>query len=328
MTPSEGKLPCSESQLQDWRQEQYRIASLVKIETDPKDESDCPNDRFKVLNLHPRPTELYGGVDVSFPDNENNQSVAVYVIMNDKGECVYRDHVYFDLTVPYVSSYLAFREIDPLQRLVEKQLKDRPDVTPRVILVDGNGRLHARRAGIACFLGVRTGIPTIGVGKKLYCEGNLTRENVDRGIDKCLVDIENAVQSSGDWTRSWNGPAVIIDQTPVDTTVTESPPPPEGRESTLDLIASFCRGVAVKLLGQDEETLACALLGHGGKIGKKGRNNKRGTKNPIFVSVGHGISLEEAVRLCSLLSFARIPEPVRQADLWGRDLLRTKQHKR
>ncbi len=38
-----------------------------------------------------------------------------------------------------------------------------------VVMVDGTGILHPRRAGIASHLGVVAGIPTIGVTKKLLC---------------------------------------------------------------------------------------------------------------------------------------------------------------
>jgi deoxyinosine 3'endonuclease (endonuclease V) len=34
-----------------------------------------------------------------------------------------------------------------------------------VLLVDGHGRLHPARCGVACFVGVNLGVPTIGVAK-------------------------------------------------------------------------------------------------------------------------------------------------------------------
>jgi deoxyinosine 3'endonuclease (endonuclease V) len=43
---------------------------------------------------------------------------------------------------------------------------------------------------------------------------------------------------------------------------------------------------------------------------------------PVIVSVGHGISLDSAIALTVLLTKHRIPEPVRQADLRGREWLR------
>jgi deoxyinosine 3'endonuclease (endonuclease V) len=43
-----------------------------------------------------------------------------------------------------------------------------------------------------------------------------------------------------------------------------------------------------------------------------------GAQNPIFVSIGHRVSLETAVALVRSCSRYRIPEPIRQADLKSR----------
>jgi deoxyribonuclease V len=62
---------------------------------------------------------------------------------------------------PYVPTYLTYRELPILARLVEPGRQD------AVTLVDGQGRLHPRGFGIACHLGVCLDIPTIGVAKSL-----------------------------------------------------------------------------------------------------------------------------------------------------------------
>ena len=109
-------------------------------------------------------------------------------------------------------------------------------------------------------------------------------------------------------------------------------------------------GVAKSLLavdGLDEravrEGCAAAGLGFGGHtplVGDSGRTwgaalrsseppPKRETTGqdaafrPIFVSVGHGVCLRTAVALTTACCAYRVPEPIRLADLEGRDVVRT-----
>lgn len=140
---------------------------------------------------------------------------------------------------PYVPGLLSFREAPAVLAALDA-LAAKPDL----LLVDGHGRAHPRRFGIACHVGVLAGIPTIGIGKSRLT-GRYEAPGAERGA----------------WTP---------------------------------LVA---RG----------EVIGAAL------------RTRPGTR-PIFVSVGHRISLETAIDYALRLTPRfRLPEPIRQADRLSRE---------
>jgi deoxyribonuclease V len=68
-----------------------------------------------------------------------------------------------DAPFPYISSYLTFRELPVLAKLLETAAA--ADRLADVYMVDGAGILHPRRIGVAAHFGVLSEIPTIGVTK-------------------------------------------------------------------------------------------------------------------------------------------------------------------
>lgn len=73
-----------------------------------------------------------------------------------------------DIPEPYIPSFLAMRECRPLVNLLEAYKASHPHHFPQVFLVDGNGRLHERQAGLAVSLGVLANVPTVGIAKEYY----------------------------------------------------------------------------------------------------------------------------------------------------------------
>lgn len=304
------------------------------------------NDNCETSNLQQQYQKNYhfGGVDVGWPNppdgfQEEPMAVAVYVVIDVRTmKVVYKDHEWISIseTVPYVSTFLSFREIDPLERLVKKQLLSKRELTPSAILVDGNGTFHPRHSGIACFLGVRTGIPTIGIGKTLLYIGSgaednnpkedvedyqWTRRKLDERIDGVLVDLHRRITEidSGLQNQLKKHKGLILPKrTTTSNAVDEGNHTEKAREELLKSLKPFCNGIAIPLEAPCVEVddrfriLGTALIGQGGK----------GSKKPIIVSVGHKLSQVEAVSITASLSLFRIPEPVRVADLYGRDLLR------
>jgi deoxyribonuclease V len=59
-------------------------------------------------------------------------------------------------------------------------------VSPDLLVCDGQGLAHPRRFGLACHLGVLTGLPTIGVAKNAFV-GTFSPPNAERGSCAELV---------------------------------------------------------------------------------------------------------------------------------------------
>jgi deoxyribonuclease V len=103
---------------------------------------------------------LVAGVDVGFEAGNSITRAAVVVLTFPDLEEVDRVLARRPTDFPYVPGLLSFREgpaiLDALSRLA---------TTPDLLLIDGQGLAHPRRFGIACHIGVLTGLPSIGVAK-------------------------------------------------------------------------------------------------------------------------------------------------------------------
>lgn len=115
--------------------------------------------------------ELVAGVDVSYAGKSNAGAVdgfATYALIEvETGNLVWSTTVSDAVRFPYIPGFLAFRELPILLKLLSEVR--RHDRLAEVVMVDGNGILHQRHAGIASHLGVVAGLPTIGIGKSLLC---------------------------------------------------------------------------------------------------------------------------------------------------------------
>lgn len=120
------------------------------------------------------------GVDVAY-DGDTAYSSAVVM---EKGKYVVESvDCITKVLFPYIPGLFMLREAEPIFQTI-KLLKNYD-----LLLVDGHGLLHPRKCGLACYVGVTLGKPTIGVAKSMLC-GNVRPDGyveIEGEILGCMV---------------------------------------------------------------------------------------------------------------------------------------------
>jgi deoxyribonuclease V len=146
----------------DARRQQVELAKQVRLEDD-----------FPSLRL-------IAGVDVGFEEGGAITRAAAILLNADTLDPIAQAVARIPTNMPYIPGLLSFRELPA----VLQALSELPE-TPDLIFCDGHGIAHPRRLGIAAHLGVVTGLPTIGVAKKI-----LTGSHEPLGeVRGCRVDL-------------------------------------------------------------------------------------------------------------------------------------------
>ena len=110
------------------------------------------------------PVATVAGVDCAFFSG-GRQIVAAAVLMDAHSlEVIASTYAVAPVLMPYVPGLLSFREA-PAELAAIERFPEPPDL----LLVDGAGRAHPRRLGIASHVGLWLGLPTVGVAKSRLC---------------------------------------------------------------------------------------------------------------------------------------------------------------
>ncbi|GLC53294.1 hypothetical protein PLESTB_000729200 [Pleodorina starrii] len=248
---------------------------------------------------------------------------------------LYEDYEPVDLSIPYLPGYLGFRECDAYARLLQR-VEGSPH-RPQVLLVDGCGTLHPRGCGSACQVGITCDYPSVGVAKNLLAVDGLDRLIVRQQLQAAAA----ATVAAGEATASWSAGSGAGEKP----AAAAAPPGSESRSSpsaaaapsaavctTAACVAADAEAAATSDIRDGPAAAAAAsaaavrdvqvpLVGCSGVV--HGTALCPGlTLKPLFISVGHRLSLATAVELVRRCCVHRVPEPIRQADLRSRQWLR------
>lgn len=136
------------------------------------------------------------GLDVAY--DGDRLAAAVVVLEWETLAEVDRAVVLGETTFPYVPGLFAFREIPGLLEALGQL-----GTTPDLLVCDGQGLAHPRRFGLACHLGVLTGLPSIGAAKTAFvgahagpgtARGEVADLIVDNQIVGAVVRTQNGVK--------------------------------------------------------------------------------------------------------------------------------------
>ncbi len=121
------------------------------------------------------------GLDVAYAVGSPAIAAAAVTVDVATGEVLESATAVGKAEFPYVPGLFAFRELPALLAALS-----RLRTAPELLVADGHGLAHPRRFGLACHLGVETGLPTIGVAKTPM--GEYAPPAQTRGATTPLVD--------------------------------------------------------------------------------------------------------------------------------------------
>jgi deoxyribonuclease V len=187
---------------------------------------------------------LVAGIDVGYDLRGRVALAAAAVLSFPDLQLVEQATARCVIEFPYIPGLLSFREMPAVLQALGRLQR-----IPDLLLCDGHGYAHPRRFGLACHVGVVTGIPSIGAAKT-----------------RLIGTFGDLQPGRGSWTPLWDGDEAI--------------------------------GAVVR--------------------------TRAGVK-PVFVSIGHRISLEGAVEyVLRCTARYRLPETTR----WAHKLASDRLHKR
>lgn len=139
--------------------------------------------RVSLKDAFPKALRTVAGFDVGFEDDGAITRAAAVLLDANTLQVLESQLVRLPTRMPYIPGLLSFRELPALLEALSLL-----SVKPDLIFIDGQGIAHPRRFGVAAHFGVATGLPAIGVAKKVLIGESTTALHDIRGAFTTLRD--------------------------------------------------------------------------------------------------------------------------------------------
>jgi deoxyribonuclease V len=120
--------------------------------------------RVSLRDGYPKPLRTIAGFHVGFEDEGATTRAAAILLDAATLQPIDTRIARIPTRMPYIPGLLSFREL-PALLLALEMLPQAPDL----VFIDGHGIAHPRGLGIASHFGVASGLPSIGVARKILC---------------------------------------------------------------------------------------------------------------------------------------------------------------
>lgn len=145
----------------------------IRLQNDLAAKVVVPNNRK--LSYEPSTDDYIFSFDIQYENNFGYVAIDIVKYPNIKvGTFTHKTAV----TEAYQPGFFSFREGPLLLATLDKFKTAVTDiVSPSLLIIDGHGIAHPRKFGVASYLGVKTDLPAIGVGKRtlLKYDGTLAK---------------------------------------------------------------------------------------------------------------------------------------------------------
>jgi len=145
----------------------------------------------------PKKIKRVCGIDVSY---RNDFAYCSAVILDkNKMNVIELKNSKLKSAAKYIPGLFMLKEAKPIFHTLNKLEKNFD-----VLLIDGNGQLHPRQCGLACYIGLKLDKPVIGVAKSLLCgkvrsdsrveyNGNVLGYEIKQNKKKLYVSVGNKI---------------------------------------------------------------------------------------------------------------------------------------